>query len=410
MEPREELCLTSFEHLIALSLLLLNVAVLVLVIMYAAQILAALRPEPNTRPAGPDASRRVAVLVPAHDEEDGIGATLAALRRAMTEGDKLLVIADNCSDATASIARAAGAEVVERHDLLHRGKGFALDAGLRHLAQSPPDIVIVIDADCLPQPDALRLLAETSWSSGRPVQSLYLMQAPAGAPLGTKISEFAFMLKNRVRQRGLQRLGLPCYLTGSGMAFPWQAIKELDLADKHLAEDMKMGLQLSLAGNPPQFCEQAVVLSVFPETTAGLKTQRGRWMKGHISLIATALRALPTAVLRGDVTAALATVATAIPPLTLFVLLLGLLLALSLVVSVFVEAGSAAVLLSLFNLTLALAVTFVAWLKFGQELLPPRSAARAVWLILARLIAAPIYFIGLRSTSWMRTDRSRSGK
>ena len=132
------------------------------------------------------------------------------------------------------------------------------------------------------------------------------MTSPAGAPLGTKVSEFAFSLKNEVRQRGLHRLGLPCHLTGSGMAFPWATISTLDLADGHLAEDMKMGLNLALAGHPPLFCERAVVLSAFPETTTGLATQRGRWIKGHITLISTALRAIPTALYQGRPAAALA--------------------------------------------------------------------------------------------------------
>lgn len=58
------------------------------------------------------------------------------------------MVADNCTDDTARLASAAGAEVIERHDALLRGKGYALDFGVRHLAQQPPDVVIVVDADC----------------------------------------------------------------------------------------------------------------------------------------------------------------------------------------------------------------------------------------------------------------------
>ncbi len=398
------------EHVIAWPLLVLNIGALVLVLMYAAQILASLLPQHETGSIKPNAAGPVAILVPAHDEETGIGATLMAIRAAMAPGDRLLVVADNCSDGTASIARAAGAEVIERHDPSRRGKGYALDTGIRHLALSPPAVVIVVDADCFPERQALSWLTAAASKSGRPTQSLYLMTSPAGAPLGTKVSEFAFSLKNKVRQRGLHRLGLPCHLTGSGMAFPWATISTLDLADGHLAEDMKMGLKLALAGHPPLFCERAVVLSAFPETTTGLATQRGRWIKGHITLISTALRAIPTALYQGKLFAALAAVATAIPPLTVFILLLGLLFAISLIASLLVEAALAAVLIALFNLTVALTMTFVAWVNFGQQILPPRAALRAAWLILTRLASAPLNLARSRTSSWIRTDRSRSGE
>ncbi|MFN3500701.1 MAG: glycosyltransferase family 2 protein [Allorhizobium sp.] len=396
------------EHVVAWPLLILNVAASVLVLMYAVQILASVLPQYGNGWIERDTAGPVAILVPAHDEEAGIGATLKAIAEAKAPSDRILVVADNCSDQTASIARAAGAEVLERHDPLRRGKGYALDAGIRHLALSPPAIVIIIDADCLPEPKALSWLARAAGSSGRPTQALYLMTSPANAPLSTKVSEFAFTLKNKVRQRGLHRLGLPCHLTGSGMAFPWAVINMLDLADGHLAEDMKMGLTLSLAGYPPQFCERAVVLSAFPETATGLETQRGRWINGHITLISNALRAIPQALYQGRLAAAMAAVATAIPPLTLFLLLLGVLLAISLIASIFSKAGSAAALLSFSNLTLAVAMTIVAWQKFGKEILPSRSAVRAVWLIMKRLVSAPLNLTRLRTSGWIRTDRSRS--
>src|ERR1700730_8153144 len=77
--------------------------------------------------------RRVAVLVPAHNESAGLLPTLADIHGQLHPPDRLLVVADNCADDTAAVARAGGAEVVERHDLTKLGKGYALDWGLRHL-------------------------------------------------------------------------------------------------------------------------------------------------------------------------------------------------------------------------------------------------------------------------------------
>jgi cellulose synthase/poly-beta-1,6-N-acetylglucosamine synthase-like glycosyltransferase len=69
----------------------------------------------------------VAVLIPAHNESAGIEATLRCLQAQLRAGDRVLVVADNCDDDTAAVARDAGAEVIERIDAIHRGKGFALD-------------------------------------------------------------------------------------------------------------------------------------------------------------------------------------------------------------------------------------------------------------------------------------------
>ena len=97
---------------------------------------------------GNDVRHRVAVLVPAHDESSGLLPTLADIKAQMRIGDRLVVVADNCSDDTAAVAAAAGAEVVERNDPARRGKGYALARGLDYLWMDAPDIVIVIDADC----------------------------------------------------------------------------------------------------------------------------------------------------------------------------------------------------------------------------------------------------------------------
>src|SRR5262245_3716021 len=78
-------------------------------------------------PAPPRASRRLrfAVLVPAHDEATVIGRTLASLRALdwPRERFRVLVVADNCGDDTAVVARLAGATVLERADPDARGKG-----------------------------------------------------------------------------------------------------------------------------------------------------------------------------------------------------------------------------------------------------------------------------------------------
>ena len=102
--------------------------------------------------------------------------------------------------------------------------------GLRHLGMDPPDIVIIVDADCRLADSAIDRLAAACAVTHRPVQALDLMTAPDESPINFRVAEFAWRLKNWVRPLGLRALGLPCQLMGTGMAFPWDLIRSADLA------------------------------------------------------------------------------------------------------------------------------------------------------------------------------------
>src|SRR5262245_52385003 len=214
----------------------------ILVAVFSLEIIAGILlprrvPAPGDRKPRP----RIAVLIQAHNESAGIRATLDDIRAQIGSGDRLLVVADNCTDGTAAVAAAAGAEVVERHDLTRIGKGYALDHGLRHLRAEPPQIVIFVDADCRLLPGAIERLALASGVTGKPVQALYLMTSPDHGTINYQVAEFAWRVRNWIRPLGLSSLGLPCRLTGAGMAFPWDVIRSVELASAEIAEDQKLG-------------------------------------------------------------------------------------------------------------------------------------------------------------------------
>ena len=234
-----------------------------------------------------ESRHRVAVLVPAHNESSNLLSTLADIKAQLHAGDRLLVVADNCSDDTAAVATAAGAEVIERHDPNRFGKGYALDWGIRHLGMDPPEIVIMFDADCRLGPSAIDRLAATCIMTRGPAQAFSLMIPPEGASPNLRISEFAWRVKNWVRPFGLRALGLPCPLFGSGMAFPWNLIHSVNLASGHIVEDLKLGLDFALTGFAPVFCPSARVVSYFPFSISGIESQRLRWEQGHINMIPT---------------------------------------------------------------------------------------------------------------------------
>ena len=162
-----------FDWLLGLFAVLLLIFVAVLLL----QVLVAYLPAKG-QSVLEDFRPRIAVLVPAHNESAVIVSTLASLRSQLHEADRLLVVADNCSDDTASLARSAGAEVLERVDLERRGKGFALDFGLHYLQAVPPEVLVIVDADCQVAPEALHRLAARALQKCCPVQGLYLMFSP----------------------------------------------------------------------------------------------------------------------------------------------------------------------------------------------------------------------------------------
>lgn len=347
---------------------------------------------------------RLAVVMPAHNEALGIAPSIASVLGQLGPEDRLVVVADNCSDETAAVARQLGALVVERRDAERRGKGYALDFGLRSLDGDPPDIVLIVDADCVVRSGALERLARAARALRRPVQALYLMRSPERAGLKTRIAEFAWLMKNQVRPGGAGRLGLPCHLMGTGMAFPWEIARDLAWASGHLVEDMELGVELALAGQPPVFCEEALVESRFPEQTEGLRTQRTRWEHGHFSIIKShAPRLLFRGIQRFRPSLVLFALDLAVPPLASFVLLQ--LLALLVGGSLAFFFGAFAPLWCAVTVFLAFSsAIFLGWALEGRKAVSLGELAGVPWYVLGKL---PVYakLFGKKQNEWVRTKR-----
>jgi cellulose synthase/poly-beta-1,6-N-acetylglucosamine synthase-like glycosyltransferase len=389
--------------LLGAGLCILLVATVVLVLL--AESVAGFRPCAPAADGASGPAPSFVVLMPAHDEEGTVGATVTRVLRQLPAHGRLLVVADNCSDGTAAEARLAGAEVIERTDAARRGKGHALAHGVAHLRSRPPAVVIVLDADCTPAPGALERLALRSARCGRPAQALYRMECPPHSPLRLRMAAFAWAMHNEVRPRGLHRLGLPCQLMGSGMALPWSCVERVDLASGHLVEDMQLGLKLAAAGTAPLFCPDLQVESCFPADRGGQESQRRRWEHGHLSMIAGAVPAVLWQALRqGNAKAIALAVDLCIPPLALLALLVGAACTLAPFVAGAGAAGlvtAAAGAASAF--TFAVAV-LLAWWSAGRR-----------WIAWTELVSAPVYvlrklplyagFLLRRQQEWVRTNR-----
>ena len=351
------------------------------------------------------------VIMPAHNEAQGIRAAIFSILPQLRPGDRLLVVADNCSDDTAEVARSVGAEVIERFDSHQRGKGFALDFGIRHLdTKGRPEVVIVVDADCIVSPGSVGILAAECLRDGQPVQALDVMQAPAGAGLSVRIAELAWVLKNQVRPLGALALHAPCQLMGTGMAFPWTVIRSASLATADLAEDLQLGLYLAAMGSPARFVPSAVVSSEFPLHTSDLIKQKTRWEHGHLQLMRSQFGPLLFQALRRRQWPLLALVLDlAVPPLALWawVILGGGMLCTGVGFLFGFWWPAQVVLISGLLLLMSVLLT---WRCFAPNLLRIRDGLALLPYLWRKL---PIYFrclSGAVQTEWVRTPRRQPSK
>jgi cellulose synthase/poly-beta-1,6-N-acetylglucosamine synthase-like glycosyltransferase len=349
----------------------------------------------------------VTVLVPAHDESLGLPATLENIKSQSLPGDRLLVVADNCLDDTAAVARAAGAEVIERNDVTKKGKGYALDWAIRHLGADPPEIVIIIDADCSLADGAIDRLASTCERTGRPVQALYLMTAPIESQINQRVAEFSWRVKNWLRPLGLSAINLPCQLMGTGMAFPWNVLHSAELDNGHIVEDLKLGLDLTLAGHPPVFCPSARVMSEFPSSVLGVRTQRKRWEHGHLeAIVKTAPRLLTIAIAHGDWDLLAIALDVLVPPLSLLAILVLGIFGFSFIYTV---AGNSPVALAINTASLLFyaIATLLAWLKCGRDVISPGVLLLLPVYAFRKLKLYRQFIFGKIDSQWIRTDRTK---
>lgn len=346
----------------------------------------------------------VAVVVPAHNEQKLLPQSLKAILAQLRPSDRLVVVADNCTDSTADVARTMGAIVVERRDPVRVGKGYAVDVGARYLEAQPPEVVVVIDADCTPHEGAISRLAAAAKAYDRPVQAAYLMTAPMGSRREIQLREAMVLLKNFVRPLGLHRLGLPCLLTGSGMAFPWKVFRDAPLATGSRVDDMQLAVDLAISGALPRFCPEACVTNVLPSEANASRVQSCGWMEGHLRTLLTQVPPLLASALRqGRLSLAALALELSLPPLSMLIpawVLVSLIAA-----TIHYLGGSWWPLCAALYGTLALLASgLIFWRKFGRGRVPA-TALLAVPLLFRHAISAAVSAAFSRPKPWIRTSR-----
>ncbi len=345
------------------------------------------------------------VLIPAHNEEKDIGKTIHGLLDHVEEPAQIVVVADNCSDKTAEIAAGYGVTVIERVHQHLRGKGYALDFGIQYLKQhSPPDVLVVFDADCVLSEGHLKTLVRNAYEYSLPTQAKNLCVPQNNAAVTTKISAFAMLLKNYIRPLGLKYFGYPCLLLGTGMAFPWSVVERLNFATGNMVEDMQSGIDCTKMGVPPLYCEEVTVLSYFSKEKSALKSQRTRWEHGHLNTLLNQVPSLfAMAIKERNVNLFFLALEVGVPPLSFLVLLQLLVLLIAVVYGI---AVNSLLWMVLSFLPLVVLGVFLGggWLKFGRDVLSWGDILRIPWYILMKV---PIYLKLLYKPEkkWVRTPR-----
>jgi cellulose synthase/poly-beta-1,6-N-acetylglucosamine synthase-like glycosyltransferase len=349
------------------------------------------------------------VLVPAHNEADFIGRCLETLHSQDYPPDlfEVAVIADNCTDATASIAASTGARVLVRDDPEAPGKGPALRWAMDQvLAQArPPDAVVVVDADTVAAPGLLGALATRLEAGADAVQGEYLALPDDDSP-GATLRAAGFLLFHKVRFSGRAALGLPCNLVGNGMLFSRRLLEEMPWGAFTSAEDLEYSVDLRLAGFRPVYAHDASLRAPLPSSGRAASVQRLRWEGGRFHVVRTRLPKLVREIAVGRRWSLLdAAVDLAVPPLGVLALVAAAGTAASslLVIS---GAGPVWIILPWVVASASIPAFVLGGLASAEA---PAATYRALALapkyVASSLLTRLRLLGGLRADTWERTER-----
>jgi 1,2-diacylglycerol 3-beta-glucosyltransferase len=254
-------------------------------------------------PARSEPTLKFDIIVPAHNEEAGIARTVANLSAVdwPAARRRILVVADNCSDATADRAREAGATVLVRHNKELRGKGYALQLAFEEsLREGFADAVVVVDADTLVSPNLLHAFAARLARGAHAVQAHYGVSNPE-ASWRTRLMAIALALFHKVRSMGRERLGVSCGLRGNGMCFTHTVIRQVPHEAFSIVEDLEYGIRLGQAGHRVHYAWEAEVLGEMVSSEKAARSQRRRWEGGRLAMARSfGLPLLGEALRKGD--------------------------------------------------------------------------------------------------------------
>ena len=344
---------------------------------------------------------RLVVVVPAHNEADGIAACIANLQASLnkTTGCDLVVIADNCRDDTAERAMNAGARVLIRHDEVNRGKGYALDYAFTRLLAENYDGFLVIDADSRVDEQLISAFQYAFAQGADALQCRYRIANP-DASRRARLQHIAWLAFNELRLSGREKLQVSVGILGNGFALSRAVLEAVPYEAGSIAEDMEYHLRLVNAGYKVRFLDSVSVYSDAPNQDANAAVQRTRWEGGRFRLIIDHVPALLMAVLRGKRNLLEPLAELLLLPLAYHVLLL--LMALLIPVTLLHYYAAAALLVVVAHVLIAVRLG-------GGGLADIKTLATVPFYIVWKLTLLPRLWRNARENApWQRTDRENS--
>lgn len=341
------------------------------------------------------------LVIPAHDEAAGIEGTLDHLLERLPAplGPRdVLVIADNCSDATADLARAKGVRVLERQVKGKRGKGHALDEAFTQLLahDAEAERFLVLDADARLGPGTIDALLAAFDDGAHAVQASYRVADP-DRDARSGLLNLAWSCFNHVRPLGRERLGLSVGILGNGFGLTRDALALVPYRAGSVVEDLEYHLRLVDAGLRVRFVPSARVLAAAAPTASAERTQRVRWEGGRLRMIVEHLPQLCLRVLRGRLRFVEPALELALLPLALHSSLLAIALL----------AGGWPALIGALGFGVVLAHVLAGAFVAGRGARDLAALAHAPAHVARKLALVPKIVRGSsKDAGWKRTDRA----
>jgi 1,2-diacylglycerol 3-beta-glucosyltransferase len=295
---------------------------------------ASLRRTRRPAPQG-DPNTRFAILIPAHDEELVIGRLLDSVNRLAYPRElyEVHVVADHCSDQTATIARGRGAVVHERRDPALRGKSRSLNLLAQYLLGASTglltDAFVFLDADSSVSTNFLSVMDRHIRAGHRIVQGRVQVEDPGDDRTG-QLRALAYEFISHVRPLGREALGLSVGLRGNGICIVREYVELFPWDPESLTEDYELHGRMLAAGLQVRFAPDAVVRTQLPTSRAVARTQSQRWERGRLDAMRRHVPALIEHGLRARSWASIdGAIELLVPPFSILIALMGALLGLS---------------------------------------------------------------------------------
>ncbi|MFQ3248046.1 MAG: cellulose synthase/poly-beta-1,6-N-acetylglucosamine synthase-like glycosyltransferase [Arenicella sp.] len=265
--------------------------------------------------------RKLAIIIPAHNEEVLIAETVAVALAQRYAQDKfeVVVIADNCNDRTVALAREAGARVLERSG--DPGKGQALKYTLDILLQEDWDGFLITDADSHLGVNSLQTMNNLLADKREIFQFRYGVLNPDES-IRTTVFEFSMASFNALRLKGKDRLGISVGINGNGFGFSRDVIQKVPYLAHSIVEDIEYHMHLLNAGYRVHYSDHGSVLSQMPVDAAEAETQRERWERGRIFTIKAYAPNMARLALTGNTRGLMGLLDIFMPPVSLICILL----------------------------------------------------------------------------------------